>query len=214
MSIRVRLPSHAPAPSTYSEGFADPCALGSWDHVYPLLGHAHLGPRRPARLLAPPAWEARLGQPEVRQSVRSLFVASLFPRWTALKCLRRRDAQHGGEPRAELPRACNPLFAAGSCSHRSLQYWAVGSLGDGTSELTRYAGLLRGVESFGQCCAFGINSSFVIPSSARYSLTFLSQQIQPTVHRRHQRRLLEYLATASVHLAEQDWERGAGVGGE
>jgi len=27
------------------------------------------------------------------------------------------------------------------------------------STATRYAGLLRGIESWGQCCAFGINSS-------------------------------------------------------
>lgn len=38
-------------------------------------------------------------------------------------------------------------------------YWSLGSIGSGTSELTRYAGLLRGIESFGQCAAFGINSS-------------------------------------------------------
>ncbi|KAF9453594.1 MFS general substrate transporter [Macrolepiota fuliginosa MF-IS2] len=38
-------------------------------------------------------------------------------------------------------------------------YWIVGSLGDGTQELTRHAGLLRGVESWGQCASFGINSS-------------------------------------------------------
>ncbi|KAG5639098.1 hypothetical protein H0H81_007042 [Sphagnurus paluster] len=42
-------------------------------------------------------------------------------------------------------------------------YWAVGSLGDGTSELTRSAGLLRGIESWGQCAAFGINSSKFSP---------------------------------------------------
>lgn len=38
-------------------------------------------------------------------------------------------------------------------------YWTVGSVGEGTSELTRFAGLLRGIESFGQCASFGINSS-------------------------------------------------------
>ncbi|KAG6813817.1 hypothetical protein H0H92_006761 [Tricholoma furcatifolium] len=38
-------------------------------------------------------------------------------------------------------------------------YWSMGSLGDGTSEMARYAGILRGVESFGECAAFGINSS-------------------------------------------------------
>ncbi|ORY77182.1 hypothetical protein BCR35DRAFT_332575, partial [Leucosporidium creatinivorum] len=42
-------------------------------------------------------------------------------------------------------------------------YWTVGSLGEGTSELTRFAGLLRGIESFGQCASFGINSSKFSP---------------------------------------------------
>ncbi|KAF9005977.1 major facilitator superfamily domain-containing protein [Cyathus striatus] len=42
-------------------------------------------------------------------------------------------------------------------------YWAVGSLGDGTGELTRATGLLRGVESWGQCASFGINSSKFSP---------------------------------------------------
>lgn len=42
-------------------------------------------------------------------------------------------------------------------------YWSIGSLGDGTSELTRYAGLLRGIEAFGQCASFGINSSKFSP---------------------------------------------------
>ncbi|RDB23863.1 hypothetical protein Hypma_009038 [Hypsizygus marmoreus] len=42
-------------------------------------------------------------------------------------------------------------------------YWAVGSLGDGTSQLTRSTGLLRGIESWGQCASFGINSSKFSP---------------------------------------------------
>jgi hypothetical protein len=37
-------------------------------------------------------------------------------------------------------------------------YFLVGTIGDGTSELSRYTGLLRGVESWGQCASFGIGS--------------------------------------------------------
>ncbi|GLB41725.1 putative ion channel regulatory protein UNC-93 [Lyophyllum shimeji] len=42
-------------------------------------------------------------------------------------------------------------------------YWAVGSLGDGTSELTRNAGIFRGVEAWGQCASFGVGSSRFSP---------------------------------------------------
>ncbi|KAG6910232.1 hypothetical protein DXG01_012367 [Tephrocybe rancida] len=38
-------------------------------------------------------------------------------------------------------------------------YWAVGSLTDGTGELTRNAGIFRGIEAWGQCASFGIGSS-------------------------------------------------------
>lgn len=38
-------------------------------------------------------------------------------------------------------------------------YFLIGTIGEGTSELSRSAGLLRGIESWGQCVAFGINSS-------------------------------------------------------
>ncbi|KAK8050698.1 UNC93-like protein [Apiospora phragmitis] len=39
----------------------------------------------------------------------------------------------------------------------------VGTVGDGTSELSRGTGLLRGVESWGQCASFGISSSRFSP---------------------------------------------------
>jgi len=42
-------------------------------------------------------------------------------------------------------------------------YWSVGSLGDGTSELTRNAGIFRGVEAWGQCASFGVGSSKFSP---------------------------------------------------
>ncbi|KAF5373346.1 hypothetical protein D9615_007462 [Tricholomella constricta] len=42
-------------------------------------------------------------------------------------------------------------------------YWAVGSLGDGTSELTRNAGIFRGIEAWGQCASFGVGSSRFSP---------------------------------------------------
>ncbi|KXJ85552.1 major facilitator superfamily domain-containing protein [Microdochium bolleyi] len=42
-------------------------------------------------------------------------------------------------------------------------YFLVGTIGDGTSELSRYTGLLRGVESWGQCASFGISSSKFSP---------------------------------------------------
>ncbi|KAF8075059.1 major facilitator superfamily domain-containing protein [Lyophyllum atratum] len=42
-------------------------------------------------------------------------------------------------------------------------YWSVGSLGDGTSELTRNAGIFRGVEAWGQCASFGVGSSRFSP---------------------------------------------------
>ncbi|GAA5834419.1 hypothetical protein JCM11251_007983 [Rhodosporidiobolus azoricus] len=38
-------------------------------------------------------------------------------------------------------------------------YWLMGTLAQNLAEATRYAGLLRGIESWGQCAAFGINSS-------------------------------------------------------
>ncbi|KAH6967399.1 hypothetical protein EDB82DRAFT_563204 [Fusarium venenatum] len=42
-------------------------------------------------------------------------------------------------------------------------YFLIGTIGDGTLELSRSTGLLRGVESWGQCAAFGINSSKFSP---------------------------------------------------
>jgi MFS family permease len=42
-------------------------------------------------------------------------------------------------------------------------YFLVGTVGDGTSELSRGTGLLRGVESWGQCASFGISSSKFSP---------------------------------------------------
>ncbi|KIJ33532.1 hypothetical protein M422DRAFT_233675 [Sphaerobolus stellatus SS14] len=54
------------------------------------------------------------------------------------------------------------LNASGNLVQNYL-YWAVGSLGDGTGELTRATGLLRGVEAWGQCASFGINSSKFSP---------------------------------------------------
>jgi hypothetical protein len=39
----------------------------------------------------------------------------------------------------------------------------IGTIGEGTNELSRLAGLLRGIESWGQCAAFGINSSKFSP---------------------------------------------------
>ncbi|KAK4450147.1 major facilitator superfamily domain-containing protein [Podospora aff. communis PSN243] len=42
-------------------------------------------------------------------------------------------------------------------------YFLVGTMGDGTSELSRGTGLLRGVESWGQCASFGIGSSKFSP---------------------------------------------------
>ncbi|KAL8297914.1 hypothetical protein RB597_007089 [Gaeumannomyces tritici] len=38
-------------------------------------------------------------------------------------------------------------------------YFLVGTIGEGTSEMSRLTGLLRGVESWGQCASFGISSS-------------------------------------------------------
>lgn len=37
-------------------------------------------------------------------------------------------------------------------------YFLMGTVGDGTLELSRSTGLLRGVESWGQCASFGISS--------------------------------------------------------
>jgi len=54
------------------------------------------------------------------------------------------------------------LNTAGSMVQNYL-YWAVGSLTDGTSELTRTAGIFRGVEAWGQCASFGIGSSRFSP---------------------------------------------------
>jgi hypothetical protein len=42
-------------------------------------------------------------------------------------------------------------------------YFLVGTLGNGTLELSRSTGLLRGVESWGQCASFGISSSRFSP---------------------------------------------------
>ncbi|KAK8055598.1 MFS general substrate transporter [Apiospora rasikravindrae] len=42
-------------------------------------------------------------------------------------------------------------------------YFLIGTVGDGTSELSRGTGLLRGVESWGQCASFGISSSRFSP---------------------------------------------------
>ncbi|KAB5585028.1 hypothetical protein GE09DRAFT_1166021 [Coniochaeta sp. 2T2.1] len=42
-------------------------------------------------------------------------------------------------------------------------YFLVGTIGDGTAELSRGTGLLRGVESWGQCASFGISSSKFSP---------------------------------------------------
>ncbi|GAA5988888.1 hypothetical protein JCM11641_002111 [Rhodosporidiobolus odoratus] len=42
-------------------------------------------------------------------------------------------------------------------------YWLVGTLSLSLSDATLYAGLLRGVESWGQCSAFGVNSSHFNP---------------------------------------------------
>ncbi|GAA6025161.1 hypothetical protein JCM10207_008920 [Rhodosporidiobolus poonsookiae] len=50
----------------------------------------------------------------------------------------------------------------GNCVQNYL-YWLVGLISNNLSEATRYAGLLRGVESWGQCAAFGINSSKFSP---------------------------------------------------
>ncbi|KAG0657078.1 hypothetical protein C6P46_006667 [Rhodotorula mucilaginosa] len=46
-----------------------------------------------------------------------------------------------------------------------LQYWLISVLAEDLGVSARYAGLLRGVESFGQCAAFGVNSS-------RFNLTY------------------------------------------
>ncbi|KAK1827019.1 major facilitator superfamily domain-containing protein [Podospora conica] len=42
-------------------------------------------------------------------------------------------------------------------------YFLIGTLGDGTAELSRGTGLLRGIESWGQCASFGISSSKFSP---------------------------------------------------
>lgn len=42
-------------------------------------------------------------------------------------------------------------------------YFLIGTVGDGTAELSRGTGLLRGVESWGQCASFGISSSKFSP---------------------------------------------------
>ncbi|RDB23856.1 hypothetical protein Hypma_009037 [Hypsizygus marmoreus] len=54
------------------------------------------------------------------------------------------------------------LNSAGNMVQNYL-YWAVGSLGDGTSELTRTAGIFRGIEAWGQCASFGVGSSMFSP---------------------------------------------------
>lgn len=54
------------------------------------------------------------------------------------------------------------LNTSGNCVQNYL-YFLIGTIGEGTTELSRLAGLLRGVESWGQCAAFGINSSKFSP---------------------------------------------------
>lgn len=56
------------------------------------------------------------------------------------------------------------LNAAGNCVQNYL-YWLISVLAEDLGVSARYAGLLRGVESFGQCAAFGVNSS-------RFNLTY------------------------------------------
>ncbi|TFK39963.1 hypothetical protein BDQ12DRAFT_722161 [Crucibulum laeve] len=59
-------------------------------------------------------------------------------------------------------------------------YWSVGSIGDGTSELTRATGLLRGIESWGQCASFGINSSKFNPLyTVVINIVFWSLSVPP-----------------------------------
>ncbi|KXN86553.1 hypothetical protein AN958_09857 [Leucoagaricus sp. SymC.cos] len=50
------------------------------------------------------------------------------------------------------------LSTAGNLVQNYL-YWVAGSMGDGAQQPTRHAGLLRGVESWGRCISFGINSA-------------------------------------------------------
>jgi hypothetical protein len=71
-------------------------------------------------------------------------------------------------------------------------YFLIGTIGDGTLELSRTTGLLRGVESWGQCASFGISSRYV-QSLAIFCVTKLtmSQQILPVLHHRHQRCVLD-----------------------
>src|SRR5690606_13130864 len=54
-------------------------------------------------------------------------------------------------------------------------YFLMGTLGDGTLELSRSSGLLRGVESWGQCASFGISSRYVrsVPELSFQSLLTL-----------------------------------------
>ena len=54
------------------------------------------------------------------------------------------------------------LNTCGNCVQNYL-YFLIGTIGEGTTELSRLAGLLRGIESWGQCAAFGINSSKFSP---------------------------------------------------
>ncbi|KAG6910231.1 hypothetical protein DXG01_012366 [Tephrocybe rancida] len=109
-----------------------------------LLWYLNLGINHPTSIHNHASWEARL-------------VKSWVWAWI-------RDVHHvddGGSHGSELPRMAYAHLLLSESDIANSQYWAVGSLGDGTSELTRSAGLLRGVEAWGQCVAFGINSSYV-----------------------------------------------------
>lgn len=43
--------------------------------------------------------------------------------------------------------------------------WSLGSIGNGSTELTRYAGLLRGVEGFGQYVSWRAQYKMLSPES-------------------------------------------------
>ncbi|BGO95905.1 hypothetical protein NBRC10512_005501 [Rhodotorula toruloides] len=55
------------------------------------------------------------------------------------------------------------LNASGNAVQNYL-YWLISHLAVDLGETTRYAGLLRGVESWGQCCSFGMNSTHFNPT--------------------------------------------------
>ncbi|KAJ3571908.1 hypothetical protein NP233_g3432 [Leucocoprinus birnbaumii] len=61
-------------------------------------------------------------------------------------------------------------------------YWVAGSIGDGTQQLTRHAGLLRGVGSWGQCVSFGINSAWPTksPGASEHLSLHAAMSIQGT----------------------------------